>query len=119
MWLGFHLSLLCLLYLMIETFRRYFDKPGRIWNELNQNSYYVYIIHVIVIGGIALLLLNTAVPSILKYLILTLSTTVASNLIVSLYRRAVTGIKAMNQPKISNSSAKESVESRKVVPPAP
>ena len=33
-WLAFHLSLLCLLYLSIETFRRYLDKPGRIWNEL-------------------------------------------------------------------------------------
>jgi hypothetical protein len=106
-WFCFHLSLLSMVYLMIETFRRYFDKPGKIWNELNQNSYNVYIIHVIVLGGIALLLLNTAIPSILKYLILTVSTLVASNLIVSLYRRAVTGIKAMNQPQISSSSATE------------
>ncbi len=88
-WLSFYLSLLGLLYLLVQTFWRYFDKPGRIWNELNQNSYGVYIIHVIVIGVIALLLLNTAIPSILKYLILTVSTIVASNLIVSLYRRAV------------------------------
>jgi hypothetical protein len=42
-WLSFHLSLLCLLYLMIETFQRYFDKTGRIWSELNRNSYGVYI----------------------------------------------------------------------------
>ena len=69
------------------------DKPGKIWNELNQNSYYVYIIHVVVSGGIALILLNTAIPSILKYLILTVSTILVSNLIISLYRRSVSTIK--------------------------
>jgi len=89
LWLAFHLSLLCLLYLLIETFWRYFDKPGKIWNELNQNSYYVYIIHVIVMGGIALLLLNSAMPSLLKYLILTVSTYVASNLIIYFYRKVI------------------------------
>lgn len=95
-WLCFHLSLLSMVYLMIETFRRYFDKPGKIWNELNQNSYNVYIIHVVVIGGIALAMLNVAIPSIVKYLILVGSTFVASNFIVSLYRRAVAGRKAIN-----------------------
>jgi peptidoglycan/LPS O-acetylase OafA/YrhL len=98
-WFCFHLSLLCLVYLMIVTFWWYFDKPGRIWDELNRNSYGVYIIHVIVLGGIAWLLLNSALPSLLKYLILTLSTVIASNLIVSLYRRAVTSAKAMRQRK--------------------
>ena len=66
-WFCFHLSLLCLVYMMIETFRRYLDKPGKLRNELNKNSYYVYIIHVIVMGGIALFMLNTAIPSLLKY----------------------------------------------------
>jgi hypothetical protein len=95
-WFCFHLSLLCLVYVMIETFWRYFDKPGRLWNELNRNSYYVYIIHVIVIGAIALLLLNSATPSLVKYLILVVSTIVASNLIISLYRRAATSRKSVN-----------------------
>jgi fucose 4-O-acetylase-like acetyltransferase len=88
-----------LLYLAIETFWRYVDKTGKIWNELNRNSFYVYIIHVIVIGVIALLLLNTAMPSLLKYLTLTVAAYVTSNLIVSLVRRAANGIKAMRQPK--------------------
>ncbi len=88
-WLAFHLSLLCLLYLSIETFRRYLDKPGRIWNGLNQNSYNVYIIHVIVMGGIALTMLNTAIPSLLKYLILTVSTYAACNLIIYFYRKII------------------------------
>jgi fucose 4-O-acetylase-like acetyltransferase len=87
LWFSFHLSLLCLLYGMINTFRYYLNKQGKISKELNRNSYYVYIIHVIVIGGIALTMFNTAIPSLLKYLILTVSSYVACNLIISFSRR--------------------------------
>jgi len=85
LWLNFHLSLLCLLYIMINTFRVYLDKQGKISKALNKNSYPVYIIHLIVIGGIALILLNTAMHSLLKFLILIGSTYGASNLIIYLY----------------------------------
>jgi hypothetical protein len=88
-WLSFHLSLLCLVYVMIETFRRYLYKPGKLKNELNKNSYYVYIIHVVVLGGIALIMLNTAIPSLWKHLLLTISTYGASNIIVCVHRRVV------------------------------
>ena len=88
-WFCFHFSLLCLAYVMIETFRCYLDKQGRLRNELNRNSYYVYIIHVIVMGGFALLLLNSAMPSILKHLTLTVSTFAACNLIVYFYRTLI------------------------------
>jgi len=91
-WFCFHLSLLCLVYVTIETFRRYLDKAGRLRNELNRNSYYVYIIHVIVMGVFALIMLNTAIPSILKYLVLTVSTFVASNLIICFCRRSIESI---------------------------
>ncbi|MBC8470417.1 MAG: acyltransferase family protein [Planctomycetes bacterium] len=90
LWLSFHLSLLCMLYVMINTFRYYLNKQGKISKELNRNSYYVYIIHVIVMGGIALIMLNTAIPSLLKFLLLTVSTFGASNLIISLYRKIIT-----------------------------
>lgn len=89
MWFNFHLSLLCLLYVMINTFRYYLDKQGEISNELNKNSYNVYIIHTIVLGGIALTMLNTAIPSLLKYFILVVSTYIASNMIVYLYRKVI------------------------------
>jgi hypothetical protein len=75
------------MYSTIETFRRYLNKPGRLWDGLNRNSYYVYIIHVIVTGGVALVLLNTALPSLWKYLILTVSTFVGGHLIVYGCRR--------------------------------
>ncbi len=89
LWLGFHLSLLCLLYLIITTFRYYLNKRGKMLRELNENSYNVYIIHVIVIGGIALIMLNTTIHSLLKYAILAVSTWVISNLIVQYYRNLI------------------------------
>jgi hypothetical protein len=88
-WTSFHLSLLCLLFVMINTFRYYLNKQGKITKELNRNSYNVYIIHVIVIGGIALTMLNAAIPSLLKYLILTVSAYAACNLMVYFYRKVV------------------------------
>jgi peptidoglycan/LPS O-acetylase OafA/YrhL len=94
-WISFSLSLLCLVYLMVETFRRYVDRTSRVWSELNKNSYGVYIIHVIVLGAIAMFLLNFTMPSLLKYLTLTLSTFLVSNLLISLYRRAVSATRIL------------------------
>jgi fucose 4-O-acetylase-like acetyltransferase len=88
--LNFVLSLAYLLYVMITTFRYYLNKQGKVSKELNKNSYYVYIIHVIVMGGIALTMLNTTIPSLLKYLILTVSTYAACNLIIYFYRKVIT-----------------------------
>jgi fucose 4-O-acetylase-like acetyltransferase len=87
-WASFYVSLLCLMYLVIETFWRYLGRTGRIRQELNRNSFYVYLIHVIVIGVTALLLLNTGLPSLVKYVTLVVTAYVASNLIVSLVRWA-------------------------------
>jgi fucose 4-O-acetylase-like acetyltransferase len=89
LWFSYQLSLLCLMYVLIETFRRYQDKPGRLREGLNGNSYAVYVIHVVVMGPLALLLLNTALPSLWKYAILTVSTYAASHLIVSCCRAVV------------------------------
>jgi len=99
--LSFHLSLLCLMYVMIETFRRYFDKTGRLWSELNRNSYGVYIIHVIVIGFFGTLLLNLNLPAVVKYLLLIVLTYVGSNMIVSVYRSVLQTIKSSRSPSIS------------------
>ena len=89
LWLGYHLSLLCLLYLMVTTFRYYLNKQGKILKALNENSYNVYIIHVIVIGCLALIMLNTTIPSLLKYLTVAVSAWILSNLIVSFFRRII------------------------------
>lgn len=101
-WSTFYLSTLCMMYLLIVTFWRYLDRPGRLWSELNVNSFYVYIIHVIVIGVIAAPLVHLTIPPWLKYLILSVCAYLASNVIVSLCRRAVAGIRAVNRPKASS-----------------
>lgn len=93
-WLSFDFSLLCLLYLMIETFWRYLDKTGRIWSELNKNSYGVFIIHVIVIGIFGTLLLNLNLPALVKYPLLIVLTYFVSNLVVSVYRSLVQTMKS-------------------------
>lgn len=87
--LNFVLSLAYLLYAMVATFRKYFNKQGKIMTILNKNSYGVYIIHVIVMGAVALIMLNVAIPSILKYFILTISTYAACNLIMYSYRKVI------------------------------
>lgn len=85
-WLSFYLALVPMVYVMIESFRRYLDRTGRLWAELNRNSYGVYIIHVIVIGVFGTLLLGTNLPALVKYPILIVSTYLGSNLLVSLKR---------------------------------
>jgi fucose 4-O-acetylase-like acetyltransferase len=86
-WFSFNLSLLGLLYIIINTFRYYLNRKINIIIWLNNNSYGVYIIHFVVMGGIALILLNATMPSISKYVILTISTYMASNLIVYFYSK--------------------------------
>ncbi len=90
LWFFFQVSLFCLVFTMIETFWRYRNKQGKLSRELNRNSYYVYIIHLIVLGGLASSMLNIAMPSLSKHLVLVVATLVASNLIISLSRNAYT-----------------------------
>ena len=92
LWFSYHLSLLCLVYVTIETFRRYQNKQGILRDELNDNAYYVYLIHVVVLGGLALIMLNTAIPSLAKHLILTVSTFVMSNVLISSSRMVSTSL---------------------------
>ncbi len=87
--LSFVLSLAYLIYVSITTFQKYLNKQGKISKELNKNSYGVYIIHLIIIGGIALTMLNTAIPSLLKFITFTVSTDVPSNLIIYFYRTVI------------------------------
>jgi DMSO/TMAO reductase YedYZ heme-binding membrane subunit len=93
-WLSFHLSLPVMVYVMVESFRFYVDRTGRIWRELNRNSYGVYIIHVIVIGVFGTLLLNLDLPALAKYPMLIVLSYVGSNLVVSVYRTLMRALKA-------------------------
>ena len=85
-WLSFELTLLSLMYIMIVSFWKYLDKTGKIWSELNKNSYGVYIIHVIMIGVFGTLLLGLNLPAVVKWLLLIVLAYGGSNLLISLYR---------------------------------
>ncbi|KAA3661660.1 MAG: hypothetical protein DWQ10_04070 [Calditrichaeota bacterium] len=89
MWIAFHFSLLGLLYLIVKTFRYFPNTQGRVARILADNSYNVYIIHTIVLGGIALIMLHTAMPSQAKYLISVVATYIASNGIVLFYKQTI------------------------------
>ena len=88
---AYNLSLFLLVYIIIESFRFYEDKVSKVWQELNRNSYGVYIIHVIVTGLITLLMRDTGIPSLVKFFILTITTFLGSNLIISI-ARALAGV---------------------------
>jgi uncharacterized membrane protein YjjP (DUF1212 family) len=53
------------------------------------NSYAVYIIHLPVIGFIALFFLNAAIPAMMKFLSVTILAFIISNLLVILYRKTL------------------------------
>ncbi|WP_158275706.1 acyltransferase family protein [Marinilabilia rubra] len=76
------LSMLSILHVMLFTFRRYFNKTNPLINELNRNSYNVYIIHMIVMGIVALMLIQVPVPAMVKFFILAITTFALSNLVL-------------------------------------
>jgi len=80
------LSMLSFLYIFIRLFRFSFNKRNIIMDNLNKNSYSVYIIHMVVMGIFALFLLNINIPAFIKYFLLTILTFVVSNFIVYAYR---------------------------------
>jgi len=83
------LSMLSILYVLIHVFRFKFNKTIHIMIQLNKNSYSVYIIHVIVLGVIALMMSRIQIPAVVKYLMLTVLTFIVSNVIVSAYDRII------------------------------
>ncbi|MFT5763986.1 MAG: fucose 4-O-acetylase-like acetyltransferase [Saprospiraceae bacterium] len=83
------LTMLSFIYIFVDLFRFKLNKTNKLMNHLNTNSYYVYIIHMIVLGLIALVLVNIPIPSVIKYLILTLLTFVVSHFIIYVYNRII------------------------------
>jgi hypothetical protein len=80
------ISILGFMYVLIQVFRFNFNKTNGLMNQLNKSSYSVYIIHVIIMGIIAMILVNMNIPAIIKYLILAILTFVVSNLLIYVYQ---------------------------------
>ncbi|NNE29842.1 MAG: acyltransferase [Saprospiraceae bacterium] len=83
------ITMLSILYLLLASFKSRLNWTNSLLEELNKNSYYVYIIHMIVLGLVAVPLLSVSIPAFLKFLVLTILTFIISNLFVSAYKRNV------------------------------
>jgi len=93
------LSMLTLLHVLIYTFRFSLNKTNAILSELNRNSYSVYIIHVIVLGVIAVTLLGVGLPAFIKFILLSILTFVISNMLIYSWRMTIQ--KQVNMKTIS------------------
>lgn len=91
LWSACYISMAVLLYILVSTFRFWIDGHGRVARMLGEAAYGVYVVHMIVLGALALLLLHTDIPSLGKYATLTVGTWVGSNLLVHAYRKVVRG----------------------------
>lgn len=76
------LAMLSFLHIFIHAFRFNLNKTNNILNELSKNSYSVYIIHMIVLGVVALALIHLPVHGAIKFMILSASTFLLSNMMV-------------------------------------
>jgi fucose 4-O-acetylase-like acetyltransferase len=94
LWFSLQLSMLSLLYCAVTTFKYYCNRQGPLGATLSKISYNVYIIHIIVMAPIALALLRTDLPALLKYPVLALATYVGSNAVAYAYARRVEGQRA-------------------------
>ncbi|HYQ59395.1 MAG TPA: acyltransferase family protein [Draconibacterium sp.] len=79
-------SQLTLLYVFLYGFRHSLNKKYALMDELNRNSYSVYIIHTIVLGVVALSIIALPIPPIVKFLMVTLLTFGLSNLLICSWR---------------------------------
>lgn len=79
-------SMLGFLYVLVYTFRRHLNWTNKLMAELNRNSYTVYIIHMVVLGLIALPMLNVPISGFWKFIFLSLFTFVVSNALIYSFR---------------------------------
>lgn len=80
------LSMFSALYVLLYAFRFQLNRTNMLFSQLAASSYSVYIIHAVVLGIFALLLLKSGWPSSLKFVALTLSTYATSNYLVYAWR---------------------------------
>ncbi len=81
-------SMLSLLHVLVYSFKKSLNKTTPLLSELSRNSYSVYIVHVVVMGVIALAMMNIQLPGMLKFLILSILTFAVSNMMISSWRMA-------------------------------
>jgi len=101
-WFSFHLSLLCLVYLMIRIFSVSLNKQGKYGRSLNRNAYGIYIVHTVVLGIIAMFLMHTALPSLLRFITLTVTAFAVSHWLTGMFRWLTQWIFKRTETKVSS-----------------
>jgi peptidoglycan/LPS O-acetylase OafA/YrhL len=82
------LSMLCFLQILLHVFRFNLNKTNPVFSELGRNSYSVYIIHMIVLGIIALAMMQLPIHGGIKYVLLSVFTFLLTNMIIYSWRQA-------------------------------
>ncbi|RKD91875.1 acyltransferase family protein [Mangrovibacterium diazotrophicum] len=80
------LSMFSFLYVLLYAFRFQLNRTNNLLAQLAASSYSVYIIHTVVLGIFALILLKSGLPSSLKFIVLTISTYATSTYLVYAWR---------------------------------
>ena len=82
------LTMLSFLHVFVHAFRYNLNKTNKILSELSKNSYSVYIIHMIVLGVVAVTMMNLHIHGAIKYFVLTAVTFVFSNMLIYSWRKS-------------------------------
>jgi len=80
------ISMLSILHVLLYVFQKSLNKSGILLSELSRNSYSVYIIHTVVLGVIAVTLLDVNLPAMVKFLMLSILTFGISNMMIYSWR---------------------------------
>jgi len=82
-----YLCVFAIMYILIQLFRRFFNRSGLLAVEFSRNSYAVYILHMGVIGAVSIPLLAAGIPALIKMSLVSVLTFVICNILISAYRR--------------------------------
>ena len=83
------LTMFGFLYILLYSFRFNLNKTNTLIKQLNKSSYAVYILHTVIIGILAMILLHVDLPAFAKFLILTISTFILTNMIIYTYQKSI------------------------------
>ena len=87
LYISYILTAAYMIYSLVTIFKYHFNIKDKILDLLNSNSYGVYLIHVIVLGLIALVMVDIHISFIIKFLLLIILTYFFSNLIVFSFKK--------------------------------
>lgn len=73
------------MHILIYPYFKYLNRPINWMKTINRNSYYIYIVHMVVMGIVAIPVLKLGIPNILSYFTIILLTFIGSHLLVNLY----------------------------------